>query len=86
MTDASLVMSFALTEKQEFNLGASLAKADYYVIDRADDYTNYRIGYSYAVFKNLILSADLNQALRDSNISGENYEINQVFLRVKATI
>lgn len=86
MTDVATDLNFGLSAKNEINLGATLARVDYYGINRIEDYVTYRIGYGHNLFKNLKFSADLQRAERDSSVSGENYTINQLFLRIKAAL
>ena len=85
-TDGSLRLNFSVTDNKAINIEASRAKAEYYLVDREDDYVNYSIGYMQKVFNNLNFSIDVNRAERDSSISGEDYEINQLFLRLKSVI
>ena len=86
MDDYSLNLSIDLTDKNNLNFNATNAKTTYYVTQREDDYLNFSIGYSLKMQDNLTFSFDLHRANRDSNDSGQNYQINQVFLRIKAAI
>jgi len=86
MDDYSLILSVDVTDTKNVNFNATNANTKYYLVNRKDNYVNYSIGYSQKLQDNLTFSFDLHRATRDSNVSGETYKINQVFLRIKAAI
>lgn len=65
-------------------LTAVQSTADYYAIGRQDDYSDYAIGINYQIEKNLSFGLDMMRMQRDSTEAGDDYDRNQVFLRVSA--
>lgn len=86
LTDASLGLSFGIGAGKTIGLEAASSMAEYYGIDRQDDYYNYTLGYIQEIIKDLLFSVDLRHSERDSNVAGEDFNINQVYLRISAVI
>ena len=86
MTDGSVTLNFAVGAGKSLSFDVIAATADYYGIQRQDDYFNYAVGYAQQIVDNLTFGVDLHRSERDSDISGEDYTINQVFLRIKGVI
>ncbi|MEJ2141567.1 MAG: outer membrane beta-barrel protein [Gammaproteobacteria bacterium] len=85
-TDSSIRLNLPFSDNKGINIEAARATAEYYLINREDDYLDYGVGYMQKILENLSFSIDLHRAERDSNITGEDYKINQLFLRLKAVI
>ena len=86
MTDASVRMQVGISPGKSLNLSAIKSTADYYGIDRTDDYTDYSLGYSQQLLANLLVSLDLRRSKRDSNVAGSDFTINQIILRISGVI
>jgi hypothetical protein len=79
-----LRLNQGIDENWSCNISAVLSRADYQLIERRDDYSNYGIGFNYQVEKNLSFGMDYMMSQRDSNISGDDYDRTQFSLRVTA--
>ena len=86
MTDALSQLTVDLSNDQSVFVSAALSQAKYYGITRKDDYQSIGAGYTHKIFEKLTVGVDLHHATRNSDISGQDYKINQVFLRMKAAI
>lgn len=86
MTNASLALHLGITTGKSIILNAGKSTADYYGIVRTDDYFDYGLGYNQQLLDNLSLSFELRRSERDSNVAGNDFKINQVFLRISGTI
>ena len=86
MQNNLLRLNLSLSDEKSLIFDLIDSKADYAAISREDDYLNFGIAYSQQLLSNLKFGADLHRAERDSNIEGEDYEINQIFFRIKAAI
>jgi hypothetical protein len=64
----------------------SRADVNYYQITRDDLYENYVLGYSRRIVDELFVNIDLQHGTRDSNVSGDDYTINQLYFGIKAVI
>lgn len=86
MTDSSIRLLFGLGVGKLLTLGAIATTADYYGIDRKDDYYDYSIGYDQQIVDNLQFSIDLNHGERNSSVDSSDYKINQIFLRITGAL
>ena len=86
MTDGSMYLSFSLASNKILSFETMLSTAEYYSNSRKDDYFDYGVGYSQKILNNLQFSINLHRGERDSNITGQDYKINQVFLHINAAI
>lgn len=86
MDDISAGLAIDLTETKNINLNVINTKTKYYEITRRDDYQTFSAGYTHKLQKNLLFNIDIIRSERKSNVSGENYKVNQVFIRINAAI
>ena len=75
-----------LSEERALSFGLIDSKADYFTIDREDDYLDMGVEYSQQLFSNLKFEVELHRAERESNVDGEDYTIDQIFFRINAAI
>ena len=81
-----LRLNVALSEEKALSFGLIGSTADYFAIDREDDYLDLGVEYSQQLFSNLKFEVELHRAERESNIDGEDYNIDQIFFRINAAI
>lgn len=81
-----LRLKVALSEEKALSFGLIDSTADYYAIDREDDYLDMGVEYSQQLFSNLKFEVELHRAERESNVDGEDYNIDQIFFRINAAI
>jgi len=81
-----LRLNVALSEEKALSFGLIGSTADYYAIDREDDYLDMGVEYSQQLFSNLKFEVELHRAERESNVDGEDYNIDQIFFRINAAI
>lgn len=86
LTDLSAGVFIEVVPGKTVSFEAMASSADYYEIDRQDDYYDYTLGYTQKIIKNLSLGLDLHRGERDSNVAGEDYTINQVYVRISGVI
>ena len=86
MSNASVRLRYAVTREKTLNFDLIGANADYFSIDRDDDYLNLGIGYHQQVMPNLAFDVDVHHASRNSSVATEDYRINQVFVRLRASL
>lgn len=86
MTSGSIHLGYSLTNDKAFNADAMLLTTEYYANTRKDDYMDIGVGYSQKIVNNLQFSINFQRGERDSNITGQNYKINQVLIRINAAI
>lgn len=87
LMDNNLVrLNVALSKEKALIFDVIDSQADYFDIDRRDNYLNYGITYNQQLLSNLKLGVELHRAERNSNVTGEDYKINQIFFRIKAVI
>lgn len=86
VTDSSVRWRQQFGERNLIQAVYARADVDYYQITREDSYENYVLGYSRKVIDDLFLNIDIQHGTRDSNVGGDDYTINQIYLRIKSVI
>ncbi len=94
--DVLITKDFSISEKHVWmprissTVGFYMAKmnfeGDIREIDRADDLTSYQFAINYDWLKNLVLSAGIDIAKRDSNYNTDDFDQNIFFIKVQTSL